>query len=336
MFTKLLKNAVKFCGKNKSTLGILHHVRVNVTNGLMTVCATNLEQFYVTTIQTEFPNCDFLIHKDMVKSIGKVKSKLISIDYNSDTETTQLNFDGTSFKIDSSYSVLDFPKAPQLGSIDTFELFDVSDYMIHLNTAKNASHGDAAKVMLNGVNISDQGIKATDGYRFFEYDVKFDGVEVTIPKNSIDLAYKLFKKSSNVKLAVTDSHACFFTENEKVWSRLIEGKFPQTDRIKPKYAEYAFTVNVKDFLDKLKPMQVNSQTQVFTMYGNKLTSENSNVTLNTDCPIEVSFNKIYMQELLTGLKDLGINEVTFNLNSDVQPMYIRQDDLFYMVMPVKP
>lgn len=145
---------------------------------------------------------------------------------------------------------------PEIGSTDPGNYFEVSqkDFIELINQTIFAVSEDETRHFMNGVYFEQNGnsltMVATDGRRLScitkqnTYDVKpFSGV--IIPKKILLMIRKMASGEGNISLAISNSSIFFEFDNHRLTSNLIDGQFPDYQRVIPKEQKYEVVVELE-------------------------------------------------------------------------------------------
>jgi len=165
----------------------------------------------------------------------------------------------------------EFPGLPQIEAKGTIEL---SSEVLREMAVKllHAASTDETRYVLNGVYLKAEGTTlkavATDGHRLAVLttqlsrptDTPISGV---VKRQALHEAYRLSKGDSvPVKVAFGEDHIHFhFPDDLTLYSRAIEGQFPNYEQIIPEHSDVVATFDRKDALDALKRLQTITKGQ---------------------------------------------------------------------------
>ncbi len=264
----------------QQALPILGNILFKVEGQTCTVSATDLE----LSIITSFPAT--------IESEGSItipaKAILNFAQYNTDPEITLETVDGTQLKVTSKQSktslsgesAKDYPAIPMVEQKTTFKL-DAAPLLEALNLVTFASARTSLRPVLSGVYLRTENGKlvvvATDSYRLSEVMIPVDITEeftCIIPVKVLDelkamLASKKPPKASPTEegekqgerkeaIPVTISLSAQQIEihigNNRLVSRLIEGKFPDYRQIIPKENTTKAFISTRDLTTAVKRM----------------------------------------------------------------------------------
>ena len=98
---------------------------------------------------------------------------------------------------------------------------------------------------------------ATDGRRlaFIKHDFGIalpDFKGIIIPPKVLNIIYKRLSDEGNISIGITEKNVFFFFNNYKFYSILIDGQYPNYERVIPENQLRFFEIDRKEFLEGLK------------------------------------------------------------------------------------
>ncbi|TXH13010.1 MAG: DNA polymerase III subunit beta [Hyphomicrobiaceae bacterium] len=166
-----------------------------------------------------------------------------------------------------------------------------------------------------------------------------------IPVKAVSILNRLLV-NSDVKVSIGQNDAMFQTENATLYTRLVEGKFPEFRAVLPKESPNRTHLLVSQFAGAVRQASVmadaESRRVVFNFSGDKLTLHASGSTsgrsrveipVKVEKPCEIAFDSKFV---LDGLKPLDqSSQVSLELNGSDRPAVFRQADRYlYVVVPL--
>ena len=183
-----------------------------------------------------------------------------------------------------------------------------------------AASTEESRPILNGVLWQLQGdmmrMVATNGHRLSKMDVPVSGAggsaDLIVPPKALDQVRRLFGPSDELEIAKSDNHLGFRSGTTLVFTRLIEGPYPNYDQVIPKDNDRACTVEKDGLASALRRVGVVASDQThrvrlqFTGGSLKLSvstpdlgeaQDEMAVTYDGDA-LEIGFNANYLLEIL--------------------------------------
>ncbi len=213
----------------------------------------------------------------------------------------------------------EFPNFPPVDFKDSWRITS-SDLQKLINHVSFAASTEESRPILNGVLWELRGdtmrMVATNGHRLARMDVQVSGGEATadliVPPKALEQVRRLFGPSDEVEVAKSDNHLGFRTGSTVVFTRLIEGPYPNYEQVIPRENDRACTVEKDALASALRRVGVVASDQThrvrlqFSGGALKLSvntpdlgeaQDEISVTFDGD-PLEIGFNANYVLEVL--------------------------------------
>ncbi len=198
---------------------------------------------------------------------------------------------------------------------------------------------------------------STDGHRMvkiLDQGLDFSGepLDVIVPTKALHMVARNVEEGS-VKVLIDENHIVFKLDHTVIYSRLIEGKFPDYESVVPRNNDKRMRVGCSDLLNSVKRVAIFSNAAThqikFEIADNKLkiftedpdVGSEANEELGVDYqgePLTIGYNAIYVMDILSHLDP---DDVVFELGSSTGAGIVRpvtqaeKEDLMMLVMPVK-
>jgi DNA polymerase-3 subunit beta len=293
----------------------------------------------------------------LTEVVGSVSGEEISLEAD-ENATLRVNSARSSFRI-RGMSAADFEMLPEMDDPDEFEIPQRDMHAI-LSQTVFATSRDETRPILTGAlfNINPGGIDvvATDTYRLalrkMTADIPIDeGRSAIISERALNEVLRVLEPESDdtVSMALSDSQVSFRVGGVTVGSRLIEGQFPNYEKVLPDSTDRRVTVNNADFSNTLRRMLIVAREDAnrVVLRGADgmltITADSQDVghaeeeiaaTLEGEEP-EIAFNARY---LLDALQAIGEEEVVMELSQPLSPGTLKpqgSDDYVYVIMPMQ-
>ncbi|MBI05950.1 MAG: DNA polymerase III subunit beta [Rhodospirillaceae bacterium] len=196
---------------------------------------------------------------------------------------------------------------------------------------------------------------ATDGHRLARVDTDLpEGAEnipgVIIPRKTVAELRKLIEESDGeIMVALSDSKIRFALDGAILTSKLIDGSFPDYERVIPSSNEKILTVDNHVFtqaVDRVSTISTEKSRAI------KMTLKGSQMTLSANSPdagaaseeieaqhnldsIEIGFNSRYVLDMA---KQIGGDTIEFRLADSSSPTLVRDsedENAVYVIMPMR-
>ena len=268
----------------------------------------------------------------------------------------------SSGKSNFSLNGTDGQEYPQLPEIDGMS-FSVKgkDLKTLIDKTLYAVAKMETRPVLTGVNLffdsNKLGMVATDSHRLSklvgrEIDGNQLSESVTLPAKTLKELPSIIGESENVAVQLKNSQMLFKADDVFVLSRLIEGTFPQTDRLIPTEYKTALKVNKKSFISSIERSSILAENSVVTF---KINDKNSGIFKTIELShniseigqskediivdsiegdeITLSFNSKYMVE---ALKRIDEEIVVIKFNGPMRPFVINGENNIEHVQIILP
>lgn len=193
--------------------------------------------------------------------------------------------------------------------------------------------------VLTGVNLQvGESLQAisTDSHRLAKVTIpleeKLEEVSVTIPGKMLDHALKAFDLSKDILLSIDTSQIAMANGNTIYYSRLLEGNYPDTQRLIPTTFDGELTLDAKEFTESLQLLATLSSEGVIKLEVDglfvKLDSKNetakghrelSFIEYTGEAGFTVSFSSGF---LLEALKRIDSDAVKLNFCGAQRPFTV--------------
>ncbi|MDH3290281.1 MAG: DNA polymerase III subunit beta [Gemmatimonadota bacterium] len=213
----------------------------------------------------------------------------------------------------------EFPNFPPVSFKESWSVSsgDLQKLIKHVSFASST---EESRPILNGVlwelRKDVMRMVATNGHRLARMDVPVAGsaqaADLIVPPKALDQVGRLFGPADEVEIAKSDNHLGFRTGSTVVFTRLIEGPYPNYDQVIPKENDRACTVEKDALASALRRVGVVASDQThrvrlqFSGGTLKLSVSTPDlgeaqdeiaVTFDGD-PLEIGFNANYLLEVL--------------------------------------
>jgi len=211
---------------------------------------------------------------------------------------------------------------------------------------------------LNGILFVAEGkqlsLVATDGHRLAytsaTLDVEVPKQEVILPRKTVlELLRLLSDKEGMIDMQFANNQAKFKFEGKEFVTKLVEGKFPDYNRVIPKNHKNAVTLGRLSLLntlqrtailtsDKFKGVRINLDTGVLRVAASNAEQEEAIDEIEIDYvgdSIEIGFNVTYLIDVLTNMSQDMVRMDLADSNSSVLVTMAENPSFKYVVMPMR-
>ncbi len=212
---------------------------------------------------------------------------------------------------------------PSLPEIDFAEAWEIRGKELHglIHHTSFAVSTEESRPILNGVlwelRDGEMTMVATNGHRLARMSIPAGPSEATsadfiVPPAALQQVQRLFKDEDALRVARSGNHLGFRAESTEVFTRLIEGTYPNYEQVIPKDNDRIAVVEKKALESAVRRMAVVASDQTHRI---RMTFEQDRVHLNVLTPdlgeghdelelaydgeeLEIGFNANYLLEVL--------------------------------------
>jgi DNA polymerase III subunit beta len=350
---------------SKTQLPILNNILIKTDQGRLKLSSTNLEtgiNFWLgAKVEKEGETClPAKILTEYVSSLPpqKVNFELIDNSLKVDCEDYQASF--------LTLPTAEFPLIPSLGKKPGV-LLKIKDLPLLINQVTLAASQDEGRPALTGVLLRIKKgslfLVATDGYRLSVKEIKqLDNIEklakfqeeLLVPAKALMEVGKILaegEKSPELGLTITpkNNQIIFSTPEVEIISRLIEGKFPDFEKIIPDKGKTQLTIETESLLQAVRTASIFAREAAniikFKIKNNKLEIKSNNPQLGENKIIlevksegdggEIAFNARYLMDFLNSIKSDLIN---LQISDPLSPGVFspaNDNSFLHIVMPIR-
>lgn len=365
--TPILSQVANIIGRSDKE--IMQHIHCSVNGNSISFTAVNESMQMVATmaLSNSTPDCAFTLPAkrflDMVRMGQNDEIKLI-VDGNVVKIRCGRNNSTLASLDEKSYPVLPFEESETKMVLSAQVLLDAIQ-STDFSMAKND-----ARYFLNGVKMEfdneEKSLKtiATDGhrlaYRSIKVEKEFESLGIILPSTAISKLKSLLKsEKGDVELTIgrSGNNIHFKFTDYSLYSKLVDGRFPDYRRVIPRVTNMEFLVEREEFKNMLQRIKVFSAQEFaaanFVFNGNELTVKSVNrqsadsseetmtVELKTEDnsgSIEIGLNLSYVLDIATHLTG---DKLLFKIMDRTSPVMMipesqeESEDTKYIVMPMR-
>ncbi|MFV2031226.1 MAG: DNA polymerase III subunit beta [Gammaproteobacteria bacterium] len=358
---KLLPSLGQVIGavERRQTLPILANVLMKYGNGILTLTSTDLEVEMVASVESVSVDEDFHTTLPARKLFDICKALPDSSDIK--IEITDNNATLKSGR--SRFTLASLPAAdfPGLDEIDEQQVFSIPQNKFKglLDKTSFAMAQQDVRYYLNGIlmEISPGSIKlvATDGHRLalseYQTDISIsESKQVIVPRKGVmELARLLDSSDAPARIVISQNHIRIEAGNLVFTSKLIDGKFPDYNRVIPADSNKILSVDrelLKNSMnriailsnEKYRGIRLSLAPGNLSIQANNPDQEEAEEELVVDydeAKMEIGFNVTYLIDVLTVLQSDKVNIKLKDANSSC--IISDSEDLssLYVVMPMR-
>jgi DNA polymerase-3 subunit beta len=346
--------------ERRQTLPVLSNVLLALDKSELSLTGTDLEVELIGRVALEGKNKggEITVPARKLMDICKSLPEGASLKFELDDSKAVLRFGRSRFSL-STLPASDFP------SID--EPAATLDFSVPQNTLKqmldNTSFAMAqqdVRYYLNGMllEVASEYLRAvaTDGHRLAMHTETLKTgagakLQVIIPRKAILELSRLLAEGGDdaVRITIGTNHIRATTPNFTFTSKLVDGKFPDYDRVLPKGGDKILTANrdsLKQALnrtailsnEKFRGIRLLLDKDELKIVANNPEQEEAEEIVSVeyqDSPLEIGFNVSYLVDVLGVLNTPAVQLVLSDSNSSVLIQPTEDSASLYVVMPMR-
>lgn len=359
---------------SRTTIPILTGVKITADENGITLSGSDSDISIETLIPVSEESNQLEIHtkggivlparffNEIVKKLADEKIT-IEVKEQFQTNITSAN---ASFTI-NGIDVNNYPNFPVIDSNEVITLPTLLFKQVIQHTVI-ATSTQESRPILTGVNMTIKNGKltavATDSHRLSQRIISIAAPEsqmdksynVIIPGKSLVELSRIVENQDSIEMMITENQVLFKAENVYFYSRLLEGYYPDTNRLIPTVATTKIVLNAYDLLQatdrasllshegKNNVVKLSISAEKVELSGNSPEVGNVEEELSYESasgdPLVISFNPDYMKD---ALRTFGQQDVQINFTSAVRPFIVvpadREDDndnsFIQLITPVR-
>lgn len=260
LFLEKISSAARFTGNRISSSPILQGIYLKISGEAIQCYATDLNQYIHTSIpipkQTEEKVC-IIEPKKVIEFVQLLNDKEIELSFSE----KQMRISQGKTRGNFPFMVAeDFPLPPEIKTAETVKIDQTSE---NLSLVMLAASKDDSRPVLTGVYFHERDdhtiFVSTDGFRLslIREAKKSSAPPLIIPAAFFNYIQSTTKKKIELSILKEEKMiAAKTTENETVYTRMIEGEFPPYERVLPTETKTTVTVEREGFLRNIKLVSV--------------------------------------------------------------------------------
>ena len=336
IFTQELQT-VQRAISTKTTMPILTGVKISLSNAGLTLTGSNADISIESFLSVTNEKAQMTIERTgsvvlQARFFGEIIRRLPEDYFTLEViESNQVII--TSGKANFTVNGLDAESYPHLPVVDSQNQIQIPIHVLNklISETVFAVSQHESRPILTGVHFVLENQKllavATDSHRLsqrvipLESDV--ESFNIVIPGKSLtELSRSFVDEEEIVQISIMDNQVLFETTNMKFYSRLLEGTYPDTNRLIPTSFNTEIEFSVPSFLAAIERASLLSHEgrnnivrlhiadDGVVLYGNspeigKVEEDLSYEQVSGD-PIDISFNPDYMKAALRAFGDMTI------------------------------
>ncbi len=317
----------------RTTLPVLANILVEATAEGVRLSGTDLDIAVSTVVpaDVETDGAVTLPAKKLVEIVRELPSAAISFVAVGEQRVT-MECGPSKFKL-LGIARDEFPGFPTVSFDKSWKMtsHDIQNLITHVAFAAST---EESRPILNGVlwEMREDRMRmvATNGHRLAKMDIPVSGgsaaVDLIVPPKALEQIRRLFGPADDIEVARSDNHLGFRSGNTLVFTRLIEGPYPNYEQVIPRDNDKTATIDRLALASAIRRVGVVASDQThrvclsfsggtlkFSVNTPDLGEAQDEIQATYDGePLEIGFNATYVLELL---KVMPTDEVRFTLKA---------------------
>lgn len=341
----------------RSAWPILNNILVVTEEGNLRLTAFDLELGMECTVPATIEQ------EGALTAPAKLLTEMLGTLPESDVQISVDEQNAVNVKCDTSdYTILGLPaeefrRLPEIPDDHSFEITQGALRDMIRQTIFAVSP-DESRAILTGVllllNGEEMKLVSTDTHRLAVRTASVANAageaSCIVPRRALDELSRLLEDDDNpVIISIADSQIKFVVNGVTIVSRLIEGQFPNYERVIPAESQKTLTIPADEFLTRVRRASIvakeNANRVVLNTEADKLilTAQSGDIgkayeeleIVKEGEDMEIAFNAKYLTEFLSVV---GSEGVVMEHNGGVSPGVMKpvgKDDYLYVLMPMQ-
>jgi DNA polymerase-3 subunit beta len=343
--------------ERRQTLPILANILINAENGKLTVTATDLEVELKTAVDVETSSeADFTLPARKLIDICRALPEEAKLDIDIEGERAVIKTGRSRFTL-GVLPAQDYPNMEPTSTVHTFTITEGKLKGLIEKTHFAMAQQDV-RYYLNGMLLEQDGdtvrTVATDGHRLALSEEKLDSAsqvfQVILPRKAVlELARMLNDSEQELEVQVGTNHIRITIGDTMFTSKLIDGKFPDYQKVIPKDTDKEVIVDreqMKQALqrtsilsnEKYRGIRFNFKAGVLGLLAHNPEQEEAEEELEISYQgeeVAIGFNVGYLIEVFTVMASKEVRMSLRDENSSCLIEAVGEGKSRYVVMPMR-
>ncbi len=304
---------------SKTTLPVLANILLEATSDGVRLSGTDLDIAVSTVVPAEVDDDGAVTipARKLVEIVRELPSAAIRVTGTGE-QRVQIECGRSRFKL-LGIPKEEFPSFPPVSFEDAWKVA-ASDLMKLINHVSFAASTEESRPILNGVlwelRKDRMRMVATNGHRLAKMDVGVSGgtqsADLIVPPKALEQVRRLFGPADELEIGRSDNHLGFRSGSTLVFTRLIEGPYPNYEQVIPRDNDRACTAEKLGMASALRRVGVVASDQTHRV---RLRFEGGVLKLSVSTPdlgeaqdemavtydgdtLDIGFNANYLLEIL--------------------------------------
>ena len=341
----MLINTLPYLEK-KDLSQITSHILINAYEDTLDIKSTDFEigiEIFSRNVNINEPGTATANGKKLFDIIKILKDSEVTLETINDY--LYIKQKHSKFKL-PMFNPLEFPEFPTIKNKPKFEI-NSSALVRSIKKIAPAIDTNNPKFELNGalIDIKQDHINlvATDTKRLALVKIENSSekdIALIIPKKAISEIQKIF--FDEIEIYYDENSFIAISPNFKFFTKLINGKFPDYERIIPKEMDKRLLLNRDKFIDAIKQIWVVSQDIKVTFKPDLIIFESLNDS-NIEAKTEIEFNTGLEEEIFLAINSKHVIDFLSNIekssfilgyNDSTMPFTLESENFLTIIMPI--
>jgi DNA polymerase-3 subunit beta len=350
--------------ERRNTIPILSNVKIEAQRDHLRLTATDMDLEVVETVEADLAmdgatTAPAHILHDIIRKLPE--GAQVKLDATGGGELLTIQSGRSRFTL-SCLPIQDFPVMTS-GELPCSFRLAASELRNLIDRTRFAISTEETRYYLNGIYLHPaqrEGVAvlravATDGHRLASAEVPMpaDAIAmpgVIVPRKTVSEVRKLIdEKTDDVIIELSESKIRFVTGRALLTSKLIDGQFPDYERVIPTHNEKQLDVDCRQFAEAVErvsaiasersravKLSVADGTLVLSASSPELGSATEELEVAYDGePLEIGFNSRYLLDIT---QQIGGESARFSLADAASPTILRElgdSSALYVLMPMR-
>lgn len=349
-----------------TTIPIMSHVLLDAEAGILQLTTTDMDLALVERVEAlvELPGkAAVLAH--MLHDIVRKMPDNSQIRMELNAEKSQMRIIGGA--ADFNIACLPAEEFPQIAHAELPHRFKLpaATFRAVLDKSRFAMSTEETRYFLNGIHFHTMKNEAgelvlrsvaTDAHRLACVEMSSpaeasDMPGIIVGRKTINELRKLLNEGDDtLEIGLSDSRIEFLVGNAKLSSRLIDGIFPDYEKVIPRHNDKVAIVNAKEFaqavdrvatitVDKLRAIKVKVQSNKVLLsaasHEQGAAKEEVPADFPYDEPIEIGFNASYLADVVGQINEEEAQIILSDSNSAVILRGVNDNRAIFVLMPMR-
>ncbi len=356
-------NHVQSVVERRNTIPILSNVMMKAEDGMLSMSTTDMDlEINESVAASVSEGGATTVPAHTLHDIVRKLPDGADVELSMNAEGTQMSVKAgrSQFKL-SCLPTTDFPEIGA-GALPTSFSIPAKDLRALIDRTKFAMSTEETRYYLNGIYLhaaEHDGVKvlravATDGHRLarFEMPLPSDAAEmpgIIIPRKAIGELRKLVDEAADtIQITLSESKIRFAFDHVVLTSKLIDGTFPDYQRVIPEGNDKIVEIDAKaltsavdrvstisDGKSRAVKIALNGKLMTISASSAESGSATEEVEVSGDTDIEIGFNAKYLLDITSQIEGEGCR---FTLADAASPTIIQDNSdtsALYVLMPLR-